>query len=44
MIKVRGKEDELIKKKVVYMDDFGVDIKYRGKGLGKIFFGKSDVE
>ncbi|WP_419160108.1 N-acetyltransferase family protein [Rossellomorea sp. BNER] len=30
----------LIPKKVVYMDDFGVDIKYRGKGLGKIFFRK----
>lgn len=30
----------LIPKKVVYMDDFGVDIKYRGKGMGKIFFGK----
>jgi diamine N-acetyltransferase len=22
------------------MDDFGIDIKYRGKVLGKIFFGK----
>lgn len=30
----------LIPKKVVYMDDFGVDIQYRGKGMGKIFFGK----
>ncbi|WP_456270936.1 GNAT family N-acetyltransferase [Bacillus sp. AK031] len=30
----------LIPKKVVYMDDFGVDVKYRGKGLGKEFFGK----
>ncbi|WP_335871799.1 GNAT family N-acetyltransferase [Bacillus sp. 2205SS5-2] len=30
----------LTPKKVVFMDDFGVDIKYRGKGWGKIFFGK----
>ncbi|MGR3763111.1 N-acetyltransferase family protein [Rossellomorea sp. NS-SX7] len=30
----------LIPKKVVYMDDFGVDRQYRGKGMGKIFFGK----
>ncbi|MFD1738860.1 GNAT family N-acetyltransferase [Bacillus salitolerans] len=30
----------LIPKKVVYMDDFGVDMKYRGKGFGKIFFAK----
>jgi diamine N-acetyltransferase len=30
----------LIPKKVVYMDDFGVDRKYRGKGLGKQFFAK----
>ncbi|MGF3104057.1 N-acetyltransferase family protein [Rossellomorea sp. DUT-2] len=30
----------LIPKKVVYMDDFGVDHKYRGKGLGRIFFEK----
>jgi diamine N-acetyltransferase len=30
----------LIPKKVVYMDDFGVDRKYRGKGLGKGFFEK----
>ena len=30
----------LIPKKVVYMDDFGVDRKYRGKGVGKQFFGK----
>ncbi|TYS16178.1 GNAT family N-acetyltransferase [Rossellomorea vietnamensis] len=27
-------------KKVVYMDDFGVDSKCRGKGLGKKFFEK----
>ncbi|MDX8342207.1 GNAT family N-acetyltransferase [Rossellomorea sp. YZS02] len=30
----------LVSKKVVYMDDFGVDHVYRGKGLGKIFFEK----
>jgi len=30
----------LIPKKVVYMDDFGVDNMYRGKGVGKIFFEK----
>ena len=30
----------LIPKKVVYMDDFGVDQTFRGKGLGKVFFGK----
>ncbi|RBP04457.1 GNAT family N-acetyltransferase [Rossellomorea aquimaris] len=30
----------LIPKKVVYMDDFGVDYKYRGKGLGRVFFEK----
>lgn len=30
----------LIPKKVVYMDDFGVDHMYRGKGAGKIFFEK----
>jgi diamine N-acetyltransferase len=30
----------IIPKKVVYMNDFGVDIKYRGKGLGKVFFEK----
>lgn len=30
----------IIPKKVVYMNDFGVDIKYRGKGMGKIFFEK----
>ncbi len=30
----------LIPKKVVYMDDFGVDRKYRGNGVGKLFFGK----
>lgn len=28
----------LIPKKVVYMDDFGVDEKVRGKGVGKRFF------
>jgi diamine N-acetyltransferase len=27
-------------KKVVYMDDFGVDRTFRGKGLGKVFFGE----
>jgi diamine N-acetyltransferase len=30
----------LIPKKVVYMDDFGVDHTYRGKGMGRIFFEK----
>ncbi|MBZ9536239.1 GNAT family N-acetyltransferase [Cytobacillus oceanisediminis] len=30
----------LVPKKVVYMDDFGVESKYRGKGLGKMFFEK----
>ncbi|KPL60974.1 GNAT family N-acetyltransferase [Rossellomorea vietnamensis] len=30
----------LIPKKVVYMDDFGVDQTFRGKGLGKRFFGE----
>jgi diamine N-acetyltransferase len=30
----------IIPKKVVYMNDFGVDIIYRGKGLGKVFFEK----
>ncbi|WP_286166352.1 GNAT family N-acetyltransferase [Peribacillus frigoritolerans] len=30
----------IIPKKVVYMNDFGVDIQHRGKGLGKIFFQK----
>jgi diamine N-acetyltransferase len=30
----------LIPRKVVYMDDFGVDHTYRGKGLGKRFFAK----
>ncbi|UXH44068.1 GNAT family N-acetyltransferase [Rossellomorea vietnamensis] len=30
----------LIPKKVVYMDDFGVDQTLRGKGLGKKFFGE----
>ena len=30
----------LIPRKVVYMDDFGVDSKYRGKGVGKVFFEK----
>ncbi|MGG1629799.1 N-acetyltransferase family protein [Rossellomorea sp. NRS-1567] len=30
----------LIPRKVVYMDDFGVDNMYRGKGVGKIFFEK----
>jgi diamine N-acetyltransferase len=30
----------LIPKKVVYMDDFGVDQAFRGKGLGKRFFGE----
>jgi diamine N-acetyltransferase len=30
----------LIPKKVVYMDDFGVDHTYRGKGMGRIFFKK----
>lgn len=30
----------LIPKKVVYMDDFGVDSKYREKGMGKIFLEK----
>lgn len=30
----------LIPKKVVYMDDFGVDRNYRGNGVGKLFFGK----
>lgn len=30
----------LIPRKVVYMDDFGVDSKYRGKGVGKVFFDK----
>jgi diamine N-acetyltransferase len=42
IITIKNTEERpiLIPKKVVYMDDFGVDIKYRGKGLGKIFFGK----
>ncbi|MCF6137781.1 GNAT family N-acetyltransferase [Pseudalkalibacillus berkeleyi] len=30
----------LIPKKVVYMNDFGVDMKFRRNGLGKIFFRK----
>lgn len=30
----------LVPKKVVYMDDFGVESKYRGKGLEKMFFEK----
>ncbi|XXM72372.1 GNAT family N-acetyltransferase [Lysinibacillus sphaericus] len=30
----------LIPRKVAYMDDFGVDRKYRGKGVGKLFFEK----
>ncbi|WP_156791382.1 GNAT family N-acetyltransferase [Bacillus sp. SG-1] len=30
----------LMPRKVVYMDDFGVDSKYRGKGMGKVFFEK----
>ncbi|MFI8685776.1 GNAT family N-acetyltransferase [Rossellomorea sp. NPDC077527] len=30
----------LIPRKVVYMDDFGVDHTYRGNGMGRIFFEK----
>ncbi|WP_409250795.1 GNAT family N-acetyltransferase [Bacillus sp. SCS-153A] len=30
----------LIPRKVMYMDDFGVNRKHRGKGLGRIFFKK----
>ncbi|WP_421378096.1 GNAT family N-acetyltransferase [Bacillus salacetis] len=30
----------LIPRKVVYMNDFGVDNRFRGKGMGKLFFEK----
>ncbi|BCB03998.1 GNAT family N-acetyltransferase [Bacillus sp. KH172YL63] len=30
----------LVPRKVVYMDDFGVDQAYRGQGAGKLFFEK----
>ncbi|TMU88348.1 GNAT family N-acetyltransferase [Bacillus sp. BHET2] len=42
IITIKNTEERpiLIPKKVVYMDDFGVDRKYRGKGVGKLFFGK----
>ncbi|MCA0147243.1 MULTISPECIES: GNAT family N-acetyltransferase [Rossellomorea] len=39
-IKNAAERPILIPKKVVYMDDFGVDQTFRGKGLGKRFFGE----
>ncbi|WP_374054506.1 N-acetyltransferase family protein [Rossellomorea sp. FM04394] len=39
-IKHTAERPILIPKKVVYMDDFGVDRTCRGKGLGKRFFEK----
>ncbi|MCA1054125.1 GNAT family N-acetyltransferase [Rossellomorea aquimaris] len=42
ILTIKNTEDRpiLVPKKVVYMDDFGVDVTYRGKGLGKAFFRK----
>jgi diamine N-acetyltransferase len=39
-IKNPVKRPILVSRKVVYMDDFGVDGRYRGKGIGKRFFGE----
>ncbi|UTE76677.1 GNAT family N-acetyltransferase [Rossellomorea sp. KS-H15a] len=39
-IKNAAERPILIPKKVVYMDDFGVDQTFRGRGLGKRFFGE----
>lgn len=39
-IKNAAERPILIPKKVVYMDDFGVDQTFRGKGLGKRLFGE----
>ncbi|WP_240628720.1 GNAT family N-acetyltransferase [Bacillus salacetis] len=39
-IKNTEKRPILVHRKVIYMDDFGVDINYRGRGLGKLFFEK----
>ncbi len=39
-IKNTAERPILVPRKVVYMDDFGVDQAYRGKGMGKFFFGK----
>lgn len=39
-IKNTEKRPILVPKKVVFMDDFGVDNMYKGKGMGKLFFGK----
>jgi diamine N-acetyltransferase len=39
-IKNTAERPILVPRKVVYMNDFGVDQAYRGKGMGKFFFGK----
>ncbi|PFA69176.1 GNAT family N-acetyltransferase [Bacillus sp. AFS015802] len=39
-IKLTEERPILVPRKIVYMDDFGVDHRFRGKGMGKQFFGK----